>query len=501
MLPDATGNPNVILGQTGIGLEVLGGTDGAVLGRPPLRTYGSPNPLSVARDADGWLMAAWKDPTEGGLDEHSIRWWTEATGAEIGSIGAPAEGGGIVRWLDVDADGAAELLGYKVGMAANGSTIAYLPGATSFDSSMTANGDFNADGRIEIASTNGIWDALTGAVTPWDGLSEYTFQAGAAWLDGEVAFLGTDGSGAFRAKPDGTVVWRVPLYVNSEDGIAMGDVDGDGVPELAVNTYGEILLLDASGTQLWSVATRQVEAGAVVMADLDADGAYELIAYGNSGLRILSGRDGTLLSEDSSIYSGMSYASPAVADIDGDGSAEIVVVGQRREDNTWVVRAYGAAEGEWARTRPVWNELDYDVTTVQDDGKLAVWPIPNWESYNSFRAQPAHDGPHPDLTVAATDLCCDSDTVYLAVQPSNLGSVDALAGATITLTTNDGTGWRSVASRVRTEGIAANYSSAGLVFEIPRSDWGNLQVLKITGTDGDECDLVNDRVQVELECP
>jgi len=476
----------------------LDGDNGTTRSWFPSRDHDDGSPVGFAMQSTGSAMAVWKEPDNAGGT--FTRWWSASDGSVVSS--PPTNDlAGTVRWLDIDGDGAPETVSHNMSVRDDGTPIAYVPGTVSFDTAMTANGDFNADGRIEIASTHGIWDALTGAVTPWDGLSEYTFQAGAAWLDGEVAFLGTDGSGAFRAKPDGTVVWRVPLYQNSEDGIAMGDVDGDGVPELAVNTYGEIILLDASGTQLWSVATRQVEAGAVVMADLDADGAYELIAYGNSGLRILSGRDGTLLSEDSSIYSGMSYASPAVADIDGDGSAEIVVVGQRREDNTWVVRAYGAAEGEWARTRPVWNELDYDVTTVQDDGKLAVWPIPNWESYNSFRAQPAHDGPHPDLTVAPTDLCCDSDTVYLAVQPSNLGSVDALAGAMITLTTNDGTGWRSVASQVLTEGIAANYSSAGLVFEIPRSDWGNLQVLQITGTDGDECDLVNDRVQVDLECP
>ncbi len=427
------------------------------------------------------------------------RWWSAADGSVVSSVPA-GDLGGIVRWLDIDRDGSPETVGHNLSVAADGATIAQVEGSVSYDTAMTANGDFNRDGRIEIASTHGIWDALTGGLTPWNGLSEHTFQAAPVLLNGEVAFLGTDGQAAFRANPDGEVVWRLALPENDQ-GIAVGDVDGDGVPEMAVNTTGEIVLLDANGTQRWSVPSRPVEAGAVVMADLDADGAYEVIAYGNTGLRILAGADGTVLADDPTIYNGNAYGSPAIADIDGDGSADIVVVGQRREDAVWVVRAYGAAEGRWARTRPVWNELDYDVTTVQDDGKLAVWPIASWESYNSFRAQPAHDGPHPDLTVVATDLCCDSDTVYLAVQPSNLGSVDALAAATITLSTNDGTGWRAVASKVLADGIGAQRSLAGLVFEIPRSDWGNLQVIQITGADGDECDFVNDRVQVQLECP
>lgn len=499
VLPDATGQPDILVGRMGSGIDVLDGRSGTERTSFSLEGYGSPYALSVARDPSRLLTAAWHDPTRGGLGEYPIRSWSE-TGAETVSVGAPAEAGGMVRWLDIDADGIPELLGHNLSVQADGTSVAYVPGSISYISAMTANGDFNGDGRVEIASTHGIWDALTGAVTPWSGLSESTFQAAPVLIDGEVAFLGTDGLAAFRARPDGEVVWRVAVPENDQ-GIAVGDVDGDGAPELAVNTTGEVILLDANGTQLWSVTSRQVEAGSVVMADLDADGAYEVIAYGNSGLRILSGRDGTILAADSTIYNSMSYGSPAVADIDGDGSAEIVVVGRRREDDVWVVRAYGAAEGRWARTRPVWNELDYDVTTVQDDGKLAVWPIPSWGSYNSFRAQPAHDGAHPDLTVTATDLCCDSDTVYLAVQPSNQGSVDALSGATITLSTNDGTGWRAVASQVLADGIGAQRSLAGLVFEIPRSDWGNLQILQITGTDGDECDFVNDRVQVELECP
>jgi hypothetical protein len=50
------------------------------------------------------------------------------------------------------------------------------------------------------------------------------------------------------------------------------------------------------------------------------------------------------------------------------------------------------------------------------------------------------------------------------------------------------------------EGIDAHVAAPGFVFEVPRADWGSLQVVQITGTDGDECDFVNDRVQIELTC-
>ncbi len=447
-------------------------------------------------------MATWVEPTDN-TGAFVIRAWTQDDDTTVSSDEFD-DAHALSAWRDVNADGAAEFVGHNVCVGADGTTIAHVPGTFGSSTAMAAHGDFDDDGDIEVASTHGIWDALTGDLVPWSGLSELTFRGGAVQIDGEVALLGTDGAGAFRAKPDGEVVWYFPFPGFDQEDIAIGDVDGDSVPELAVGALGGLWLFDANGVVRWRVdvgtAGDIAEATAVVMADLDADGAYEIVTHGGSGLRLFRGIDGTLLAEDLSIGNTSISASPVIADVDADGSAEIVVLSQVRDTEQWVLRSYGPAEGRWARTRPVWNQLDYDVTTIQDDGRLAVWPIPNWETYNSFRAQPAHDGANPDLTVQATDLCCDADTVQLAVQPSNLGSVDALAGATITLTTNDGTGWRTVATHILAEGIEANIAAAGFVFSVPRADWGNLQVLHITGTDGDECDFVNDRVPVDLVC-
>lgn len=122
------------------------------------------------------------------------------------------------------------------------------------------------------------------------------------------------------------------------------------------------------------------------------------------------------------------------------------------------------------------------------------------DAYNSFRAQPAHDGDHPDLTLLATDLCCDSEVVHLAVQPQNLGSAVAMGGAIVRLVTNDGSGWREVASQTLVDGVSPESSVAGFLFEVPRADWGLRQVLQIDGADDDECDRVNDRVALSLAC-
>ena len=497
ILPNPDGGSDVATSDMGVGLSLRSGDDGSQRGWFPTSGHADASPVSFARSGAGTAIATWLEPPESGVQ--ILRTW-----AESGNLTVDSERmddlGGIARWLDVDADGVPEVVGHNLSMRQNGATLSHIRGHISFNTASSANGDFDGDGRTEIASTQGIWDPLTGELTPWAGLSEYTFHGAPVLLDGQIALMGTDGSGAFRATPTGEVLWRLPLRRNDEDQIAIGDVDGDGVPEMAVYTYDAIFVVDKNGVILWTVGAQASGVGSLVMADLDADARQEIIAFGPSGIQILQGATGVILGEDTGLYNTSAYASPAIADVDQDGSAEIVVVGQIRDTETYALRVYGPSRGSWARTRPVWNELDYDVTTIQDDGRLAVWPIPSWESYNSFRAQPAHDGVHPDLTVTATDLCCDADTVQLAVQPSNLGSVDALAGAMVTLSTNDGGGWRAVATRVLDEGIDAHVAASGFVFEVPRADWGSLQVVQITGTDGDECDFVNDRVQIELTC-
>jgi hypothetical protein len=188
-----------------------------------------------------------------------------------------------------------------------------------------------------------------------------------------------------------------------------------------------------------------------------------------------------------------------VADIDGDGSAEIVVIGYTSSGRGEVVRVYGPAHGRWARTRPVWHQEAYDITSITDDGTLLSWPLPSWDAYNTYRAQPAHDGDLPDLTVAATGLCCDETTTFLAIQAENQGSQPALAGATVRLFTHQGTQWVEVASQVLPE-VPEQEALEGFIFEIPLDQWGDQQTLQIDGLDARACNRVNDRIPVTLTC-
>ncbi|MDP2314786.1 MAG: VCBS repeat-containing protein [Pseudomonadota bacterium] len=135
----------------------------------------------------------------------------------------------------------------------------------------------------------------------------------------------------------GRIKWTSRVISDGLSQVAIGDVDGDGVPEIAgSNGTSEVVLMDNVGALKWRTAVRSVSGGATLysalnpaIADMDNDGYAEIIA----GSNILS-YDGTLLgtgaygigacpNESSPQYLEGSISVPV--DIDGDGNLEVVV--------------------------------------------------------------------------------------------------------------------------------------------------------------------------------
>ena len=81
-------------------------------------------------------------------------------------------------------------------------------------------------------------------------------------------------------------------------------------------------------------------------------------------------------------FGGFRY--PSVADVDNDGSAEILVAG---ESSVPTLRVFGDATDGWASARRVWNQHSYHVTNVREDGTIPHVQKPNWQGLNTFRAQ------------------------------------------------------------------------------------------------------------------
>jgi len=361
--------------------------------------------------------------------------------------------------FDLNSDGVFDAACDRLATRIDGETIGEYP-ANNENYHITVAGDFDADGDVEVLTRSGIWDAVSGEGDKWvDHELSSIFHLAPVLLDGELFVVGEDRESIFLARLDGTTVWSHALGNEPQHGaweFSIGDADGDGEPEICLATMTDVRLvsLDGSTERSWPRSSPPA-GGGCTLADLDADGDYEVIdASGANGLTIRDGRTGRILAQAGAVSRWTFGGAPAVADIDGDGSAEIILAGGRGEPQDCdlfhpsndTIQVYGPASGRWSRTRPVWNQRGYDITSVKDDGTIIARPIPSWEAYNSWRAQPAHDGRHPDLTVTAVSACADeceegvpTSTIYLSVQVSNLGSAEARDGAKVRLLswTND----------------------------------------------------------------
>ncbi len=145
-----------------------------------------------------------------------------------------------------------------------------------------------------------------------------------------VAAVGVEGRVWLLEGATGEVTWSVAPGVGGTGAMpALGDLDGDGLPEVVVaGADGVFALRGQDGSVLWeapSPTPGHGDIGGPVLADLDADGVPEVIL----GRRILRGDTGALRGEGPYGTGGVGeeggVAWPAAADLDGDGTQEVVV--------------------------------------------------------------------------------------------------------------------------------------------------------------------------------
>jgi len=109
----------------------------------------------------------------------------------------------------------------------------------------------------------------------------------------------------------------------------------------------------------------------ITLFDFNQDGIMEIVYRDSQNLRIINGNTSSphnVFSRRMAAGTGTEY--PIVADINGDGCAEIVATGLLDQYSNLpghgAIHVFGCP-GNWSPARPVWNQYMYHVTNVNED--------------------------------------------------------------------------------------------------------------------------------------
>ena len=303
--------------------------------------------------------------------------------------------------------------------------------------------DLDRNGTAEIHFSDGPYDPFTKrwpCIVPPCGhphMAASVFQADDG-PEGEILWAGAftdEGFGLYGHD-------ETERYWSSEPGFwrtspsCAGDLDGDGSVETvlidAAYVDEQIHVFGEDGAELWARSHEDVTQGAAgcAMADLDGDRLFEVLYAGSHHFWILDGRTGDVLFDDPDHRSDTVYETPIVADVDGDGSAN-VLYGSHDGAHTLTVLAH-AGEG-WAETTSIWPVHDYHGTNVLPRGFVPP-PDDYWNDVRVHRGQPRPVDPLHDFRVDVLDSCVSLTGVSLAVQLANEGASAALAPSAIEVT-------------------------------------------------------------------
>ncbi|MBO6050725.1 MAG: VCBS repeat-containing protein, partial [Bacteroidales bacterium] len=328
---------------------------------------------------------------------------------------------------------------------------------------------------VNIANTSGMAGnsiSLTKQITP----------PGGATRDGhaQVADFNSDGHlDVFVSVRDtditnGTVyayVWDVnndtvsnplviPTDMSGKSFATIADIDNDGQLEVLLQcgirqTWEKFRaykydVADMSFALMWGFSPDEDSySNAITAFDFNQDGILELLICDQSNVRIVNGSGISHITHNDTVpmyvmntfwfseVTIMQY--PVIADVDGDGSAEIVSVGSNR------LNFFKSTGTSWAPARKVWNQYMYNVTHVNEDLTIPRYQFNNatlftdpegvmrWP-FNNFLQQATsidqYGRPYygaADATVVSLDVRSDRDSVYYTFTFCNQGDFELRA--------------------------------------------------------------------------
>ena len=256
----------------------------------------------------------------------------------------------------------------------------------------------------------------------------------------------------------------VEIYDDREHGFS------ENLPEMLVVTDYRLTAYnlnaaarDAANPYWWSLPVNDPSGFTGVTAfDFNGDDKHEIIYHDEDFLRVAYGGSlPTNLNIDAErnyykLMLGSITASeiPIVADVDGDGEAEIIMVGAASSRGSFgqihVIESDPNRGSAWAGTRSFWNQREYNYVNINDDLKVPrqqqapqlEFPVAGSgkRPLNRFLCQqPLFDNnfepliPVADATVDLISVACDGPDLRLRLNICNDGSRRLSRGVPITL--------------------------------------------------------------------
>lgn len=287
--------------------------------------------------------------------------------------------------------------------------------------------DLDGDGKSEVITGHHVFDGITGA----DKTPSVMKNLGGGYA--AIADFNADGKpdiALVSSKMDDQNVSIIDYQANrlilapqhAQNGWGgaptIADFDGDGRPEIgtAGASYYYVYSPDCAMSPLpakcqgsddgvlWQSETQDLSSGSTGSSvfDFNGDGEAEVVYRDECWLRVFSGRSGKKLFA-APITSGTVLDLPVIADVDGDGHAEIVVASDASQNDacrtgkwktelgithpgaTSGIRVLEDPKDRWATARPLWNQHSYHITNILDNRQIPLRETESWKAHNTYR--------------------------------------------------------------------------------------------------------------------